>query len=256
MPRILPLLASALAGSAVLWSCMSEQHAAVERGGDDVAPVPTVVAPSQPEAPIAGPRADADPVVADATPPEAGPAVPSQPAQPDPLRLSIPRGNPSFPSTIECGKAQFALQGSGLCEWGFLGIDLYRGAFYVERKVASADEALRAEQSMVVHLDFVRSLSKDQLSAAWTGSVEINAKGDPHDHGPALQQLCDAMSDVEDGDSYSFVLTPSQGIHVLRNGKACAHIDDEAFRRLFVKLYLGPNPPTKALRKAMLGDAK
>jgi len=25
---------------------------------------------------------------------------------------------------------------------------------------------------------------------------------------------------------------------------------------LFVKLYLGPNPPTKSLRKAMLGGAK
>lgn len=256
MPRILPLLASALVGSAVLWSCMSGQHAAAERVGEQLPSTPTVLQPVQSDEQVAGPRIDSEPAVAETVPSETATATPTQPAEPQPLRLSIPRGKPSFPATTECGNTMLVLQGAGLCEWGFLGIDLYRGAFYVERKVTSADEALRADQRMVVHLDFVRALSKDQLSAAWTGSAEVNTKGDPHDHGPALRQLCDAMRDVDDGDSYSFVLTPSDGTRVLRNGSECAHIDDEAFRRLFVKLYLGPDPPTKALRKAMLGDAK
>lgn len=253
MTRVLALLAGAAVASAALSGCTSEQPAAADRVGDVPAAAPISVAATMPSAPASGPRAEPE-----LAPVEAAPAAPepAAPAQPKSLRLAIPRGKPSFPATVECGDARLSLQGEGLCEWGFLGIDLYRCAFYVERKVASADEALRADQRMVVHLDFVRSLSKDQLSAAWTGSVEVNAKGDPHDHGPALRQLCDAMRDVDDGDSCSFVLAPQEGMRVLRNGEECARIDDEAFRSLFVKLYLGPNPPTKALRKAMLGDAK
>ena len=253
MPRLLPLLASAAVGSAVLWSCMSERPVAADRAAQGLG---SVTPPAEQPAPAnTAPRAA---IAAVPTPVETAPAIPEPdaPSQTGPLRLSIPRGKPAFPDRIECGDTRFVLQGAGLCEWGFLGIDLYRGAFYVERKVTSADEALRADQRMVVHLDFVRALSKDQLSTAWTGSAEVNTKGDPHDHGPALRQLCDAMRDVDDGDSYSFVLTPSDGMRVLHNGNECAHIDDEAFRHLFVKLYLGPDPPTKALRKAMLGDAK
>ena len=269
MAKMLTVLIGATIASAAFWSCMSgpsrdarsasQSEATPKTRKVELLPDP---APPPPDAPTPPP---ADQSVASKTRGPTEPAEPVAPAEPQapataqrpPLRLSISRGKDGrFPEAIDVDGNRLALQGAGLCEWGFLGIDLYRGAFYVERKVTSADDALRADQRMVVHLDFVRSLSRDQLSAAWTGSVEVNAKGDPHDHGPALRQLCDAMRDVEDGDSYSFLLAPDQGMRVLRNGDECARIDDEAFRRLFVKLYLGPDPPTKALRKAMLGDAK
>lgn len=269
MAKMLPVLIGATIASAAFWSCMSGATREAGSTSQDEAtqttrkleplphpapPLPHAPTPPPAGAPVTtsteGPTEPADPVT---------PAVPQIPAIPQrqTLQLSIRSGKDGrFPQAIDLGDTRLLLQGTGLCEWGFLGIDLYRCAFYVERKLASADDALRADQRMIVHLDFVRSLSKDQLSAAWTGSVEVNAKGDPHDHGPALRQLCEAMRDVEDGDSYSFLLAPDEGMRVLHNGEQCARIDDDAFRRLFVKLYLGPNPPTKALRKAMLGDAK
>lgn len=269
MAKMLPVLIGATIASAALWSCMSgpsrdrasaPQHEATERTRKvELLPDP---APPPPDAPVPPPQAEP---VASKT---AGPSEPAQPiaaaepqaeaiAQRQPLQLAIPRGKDGrFPDAIEVDGNRLSLQGAGLCEWGFLGIDLYRAALYVEQPLQTADEALAKDQRMVIHLDFVRELTKDQLCAAWRGSVEFNAKGDAHDHGPALQLLCDAMRNVDDGDRYTFALTPDDGMRVLHNGTECAHIVDEAFRRLFVKLYLGPNPPTKALRKAMLGGAK
>ncbi len=266
MAKVLTLLIGTTLASAVLWSCMSgpshdasrDSQGAREQKTREVELLPDP-APPPPDQPAESQTSE--PAVAKATGPME-PATPIEPpppvpAQRQPLRLAIPRGKDGrFPDAIEVDGTRLALQGAGLCEWGFIGIDLYRGALYVEQPLQTAEDALRKDQRMVIHLDFVRELTKDQLCAAWRGSVEVNAKGDTHDHGPALQLLCDSMRTVDDGDRYSFALTPGDGMRVMHNDAECAHIADEEFRRLFVKLYLGPNPPTKALRKAMLGGAK
>jgi len=284
MAKTLPVLIGATIASAALWSCMSGPNldaANASRGEatqrsrtiellPDPAPPPPADVPadapndapknSQPSAPVASTTTVQKEPTGPAEPLE--PAPPTQPeapavAVPQPLQLAIPRGKDgSFPDAVEVDGHRLPLQGAGLCEWGLLGIDLSRAALDVEEPLQTATDAMTKDQRMVIHLDFVRELTKDQLCAAWRGSVEVNAKGDTHDHGPALQLLCESMRTVDDGDRYTFALTPNDGMRVLHNDKECAHIVDEAFRRLFVKLYLGPNPPTKSLRKAMLGGAK
>ena len=270
MAKILPVLIGATLTSAVLWSCMSGPSQSAGRAAQgaeeqqtrrvELLPDPAPPPPDQPAEQPTQAQPAAQPTTTESAPAQPTAPVEPQPpavAQRQPLQLAIPRGKDgSFPDAIEVDGQRLSLQGAGLCEWGFLGIDLYRAALYVERPLQTADEAMTKDQRMVIHLDFVRELTKDQLCAAWRGSVEVNAKGDAHDHGPALQRLCDSMRNVDDGDRYTFALTPDDGMRVLHNDAECAHIADEAFRRLFVKLYLGPNPPTKSLRKAMLGGAK
>jgi hypothetical protein len=238
------VVAGSAIASAALWSCMSASN----RPEHDQQPA-AVAAPAQIQPAAQTPTQPA--IEQEKTPP---PAV--EPPTPQPLRVAIARDKGEFPAEIDCDGMRLSLQGAGMCEWGFLGIDLYDCALYVERTIPSVDDALRADQAMVIHLHFVRSLTKEQLCSAWRGSVEVNQKGEPHDYAASLQQLCDSMRDVGDGDRFSFYLQPGKGMRALHNGTECANIDDDAFRRLFVKLYLGPNPPTKSLRKAMLGGAK
>jgi hypothetical protein len=251
---MLLVVAGSAIASAALWSCMSTS------GHSEQDQQTAAVAAPSPSAIPAAPQTPAEPVIEQKVetppPPVVEPPAPQAQPAPQPLRVAIAREKGKFPAEIDCNGMRLSLQGAGMCEWGFLGIDLYDCAFYVEKKVATVGDALRADQAMVIHLHFVRSLTKDQLCSAWRGSVEVNQKGEPHDYAASLQQLCDAMRDVGDGDQFSFYLQPGKGMRALHNGTECAHIDDEAFRRLFVKLYLGPNPPTKSLRKAMLGGAK
>lgn len=162
----------------------------------------------------------------------------------------------AFPKSLALPDANLQLQGAGLCEWGFLGIDLYHGALYVERPLSCAADGLAADRAMAIHLDFVRGLSADQLRAAFEGSAKVNAGDALPKYATALEALCASMRDVEDGDGYTFVLRPARGLQVLRNGVELANIDDEAFRVLFARMYLGDKPPTKDLRAAMLGAAK
>ncbi len=191
-----------------------------------------------------------------------GPVVPSVPRaavtfDPNALHLPIARSpDDSFPARLDVDGTSLRLQGSGLCEWGILGIDLYHAALWVERPLTCAADGLRADMGLVIHLDFVRGLSKGQLRSAWEGSAKANTGDTMPRYAAAVEQLCAAMEDVSDGDAYTFVLRPARGMTVLRNGQQAAVINDEDFRVLFVKMYLGDKPPSATLRNAMLGGAK
>ncbi len=250
------MLAAGLLATAATWSCIAPGTA--DQGGrtTEGSPASMSAAAVVPDAmPAAVPAASPDPKPTAETTAEPSAAV----AAPDPDLALHPlrRGRAgACPPRIQVDGVDLVLQGSGLCEWGFLGIDLYYGALYVERALGSADEAVRAEQPMLICLDFVRSLSAAQLRAAYEGSAKENCGANLPQHAQPLAQLCAAMADVDDGDCYAFFLRPGRGLDVLRNGKPVATIDDEPFRRLFARLYFGDKPPTKSLKKAMLGSAK
>lgn len=161
----------------------------------------------------------------------------------------------SFPEALRWQDAELRRNGVGLCEWGLLGIDLYVAALYSERRITDLPSALSPDQRTIVHLHFVRGLSAEQLRQAFSASVSANAGAAADVHAPALQQLLAAMRDVQAGDSFTFGGQPGRGLQIAHNGRAAATIDDEAFRALFLQLYLGDKPPTAGLRRALLGGA-
>ena len=160
----------------------------------------------------------------------------------------------SFPAQLQWQGHTLQRNGSGLCEWGLFGIDLYVAAFYTERPVRDLAGALEPPQRTVIHLHFVRGLTKEQLCEAYTASVRANA-GDRFDQfAPSLQKLLATMEGSRIDDSYTFCGAPGQGLTVYHGNRLVGSIADEEFRRLFLQLYLGDQPPTKALRDALLGN--
>ncbi|MEM7200188.1 MAG: chalcone isomerase family protein [Planctomycetota bacterium] len=161
----------------------------------------------------------------------------------------------TFPPRVRCFDQELQLNGAGLCEWGIFGFDLYRAALYSEAPFRTTEAALAAaeDQVIVVHLDFVRRLSKAQLEQAYSASVKANTGEQfPRFEAP-LAELLETMKEVQDGDSYTFTVEPDVGVWVQRDGVPLAKIEDPEFGRLFVRLYVGDQPPTKALREGLLG---
>lgn len=146
--------------------------------------------------------------------------------------------------------------GVGLCEWGIFGIDLYEAAMYTERSVTDLKGALEPAQTLVIHLHFVRALTKAQLTEAYTAAVRANTGDKAAEFEKPLARLVESLQDVKSGDAYTFFCEPGTGLSVLRAGKVVATVADEEFRKLFVKLYLGDKPPTKALRDGLLTGRK
>lgn len=202
-------------------------------------------------APVAAP---AEPVAAvvEAPPAIAAPAAPFWPAAGS--NLTLPAAAPgSLPGNWSCLGFNLQCNGTGLCEWGIFGIDLYRAGLYSERRITSLAEAIAPPQACVIHLRFVRSLTAAQLREAFTAATKVNTGDQLPQYEASLQLLVSAMRDVANNDSYTFYCVPDHGMLVARNDEVLQVIPDEAFRKLFLTLYLGDNPPTKPLREALLG---
>lgn len=188
--------------------------------------------------------------------PAASPPPGAAPRQAGATLFELPPGQEGrFAPRASYGQRELVLNGSGLCEWGFFGIDLYRAALFVERPLESAAEGLLAQQVLVFQLEFVRELSAKQLREAYSASVRVNAGSDAARYEEPLAALLSSLREVRAGEAYTFVCDPARGLLVQRDGQLVATIEDDSFRRLFVRLYLGQSPPTRALRRGLLGQA-
>ncbi|MFT5199552.1 MAG: glutathione peroxidase [Planctomycetota bacterium] len=166
--------------------------------------------------------------------------------------LALESNYADFPKTALAGSKTLALNGDALCEWGLLGFNLYRGALYVERTSEDAKELMQMDQTLMVYLHFVRSLSSSQLQDAFRASANFQM-GEDSAQEANLQSLLGWMVDVTKGDAMAFVVDDAQALVGYVNGKPMGKIADPNFGKLFIQLYLGSQPPTEALKQGMLG---
>jgi len=159
----------------------------------------------------------------------------------------------AFPPRIEFEGERLVLNGSGLCEWGFLGVDLYRAALYRPEATRDAATVIAASTRSILHLHFVRGLTKGQLQKAYTASVEANAGDRLPRFGSGLDALCAKLTQVDKGGSLTYVIDPGRGIEVLVDGLSRGSVEDPAFARLFLELHVGDKPPTQKLKAGLLG---
>jgi hypothetical protein len=166
------------------------------------------------------------------------------------IRVEVPEEDSTEgePNTITLVR-----NGVGLCEWGWFRIDLYRAALYLEEISRDPNEIIRSEQAKKLHLVFSRSLSKEQSERAFVASFRANAKENLPRYQRRLDQLCSMMRDVRKGDSLTFTYLPGRGLESHFRGKSLGVIKGDDFARMFFKLYVGPIPPTQALRNGLIG---
>ncbi|MEM7235946.1 MAG: chalcone isomerase family protein [Planctomycetota bacterium] len=167
--------------------------------------------------------------------------------------VANPKGKRDFPLTRKVGEKPLRLNGKGLCEWGFFGIDLYWGALYLESKTTKSSDVLKVERSKRIELLFLRALTKDQMRQAFSAAFEANAGKDLKKHRKDIDAFLRLHRSVKVGERWSYSYVPKVGLDVFAGKKKLFRFTDESFCKLFFKLYVGPKPPTKALRSGLLG---
>lgn len=137
-------------------------------------------------------------------------------------------------------------------------IDVYWAALYTRgSEQRSAVELLGSDEPKLLRMNFVRSLSKEQLGRAWEAAVEANARYRQESTDASLSALQSLMRPVSSGDSLIFWIDPLRGIHVYAGGSDVEHrgfVPSGDFARLFLRLFLGESPPDPNLRRGLLGD--
>jgi hypothetical protein len=100
-------------------------------------------------------------------------------------------------------------------------------------------------------MQFVRNVSKDQLTNAWREGFEKVAKGQMSALSGRIDRLNGWMTDVKSGQRLTFNRT-GNAIEVNVNGVVKGSIEGEDFSRAFISIWMG-DPPNPELKAGLLG---
>ena len=136
---------------------------------------------------------------------------------------------------------------------------VYVAALYLQEKKGTTADILALPGPKRVSLRLVRELSAEQLVEALEEGIRDNITPAERDAlKPRLAELAAIMAGVKqgrDGDLFTLDFIPGTGTQVGLNdavlGKPIAGDD---FYRALLKIWLGDNPVSKDLKKALLGQ--
>jgi hypothetical protein len=160
----------------------------------------------------------------------------------------------TMPDSITIGDQRLALNGMGLREATWLKVDVYVAGLYVESPSSSPAAIINSDEAKAIVLRFKRGADRDDIVKAWNDGFAGNATVPVSQLKARIAQLNGWMPKFDKGDTLAFVYLPGQGVAVEVNGERKGIIEGADFARSLFSIWLGPKPPTAALKRGMLGS--
>jgi chalcone isomerase-like protein len=159
-----------------------------------------------------------------------------------------------FPERVQVAGQDLALNGLGVRKATFLKVNVYVAALYVSHPAREGKSLIGSTDPQQLTLQFVRNVSKDQLTDAWREGFEKVAKEQMAALNQRIERLNSWMTDVKTGQRLTFTRT-SNSIDVNVNGADKGSIEGQDFSRAFLAIWLGDAPPNPELKAGLLGGA-
>ncbi|MGH8295568.1 MAG: chalcone isomerase family protein [Steroidobacteraceae bacterium] len=159
----------------------------------------------------------------------------------------------SFPEHAQARGETLTLNGLGLRRATIFGIKVYVGALYVAHPTADAQAILASPDPVEVELRFVFHVTAGQLRKAWREGFAKSAPGELPWLQSRIAQLNGWMRGVGSGQRMTFLRIPGVGIQYSLDGAVQGTIPGDEFATALLAIWLGPSPPSQALRAGILG---
>jgi len=157
----------------------------------------------------------------------------------------------TMPDSVQVGATTLVLNGIGLRTK--IVVKVYVAALYLPRKSSDAEGIFMADSPKRIVMQFVRGVSRSQIKDAFNESFDDNAHEARRAVGVDIEHFLAALEPVKDGDQLIFTYIPDVGTTFAINGKDKLTIPGLAFSQALFSVWLGPKPPTSALKKGLLG---
>ena len=156
----------------------------------------------------------------------------------------------TMPDNVTVAGKPLVLNGMGLREKFF--IDVYVGGLYLPEKTTDARKAIDADVPKRIEMSFIYSeVDKGKITGAFDDGFA--AVGATESQSSGLARLNGMMETVKSGEKIVLDYEPGVGTHVFVKGAEKGTIAGVDFMKALWGVYLGPSPPTGALKKGMLG---
>jgi hypothetical protein len=144
------------------------------------------------------------------------------------------------------------LNGAGLRKKFF--IKVYVGALYLPAKNTNAAAIMAADAPRRIVMNFLYSVSKDQMCDAWKEGLEANTPNSSAEVKGAFKTLCSLMEPIPKGNRLVLTYLPVGGTQVEVNGKAKGTLPGKATADAILATWIGPKPgPGDDFKSAVLG---
>ena len=158
----------------------------------------------------------------------------------------------TVPDTVTVGGQALVLNGMGLRTKFFFKI--YVGALYLPQKADTAAEVMAegGPDSILMHM--IYSVDKGQFADAWHEGFKDNNPNMSAALKADVEKFVAFFGNSKKGDVITLDYIPEQGTQVSWNGKPVGSIAGGDFHQALLKVFLGPKPPTEALKAGLLGQ--
>jgi len=159
----------------------------------------------------------------------------------------------AIPDSITVAGQPLALNGAGMRTKLFL--DIYVGALYLPGHTHDTAAILADTRSASVLMHFLyHRISREKITGAWTDGMHDNlTAGEMQAQQATLDRFNALFTELRKGDVVRIDYVPGRGTEVRINNVLRGTVGDNAFFRDLLKIWLGPEPASGSLKKAMLG---
>lgn len=160
-----------------------------------------------------------------------------------------------LPDRVPLSGTELLLNGAGVRSTPVS--DIYVGALYVPKRHTSLAGVVDSGAPRRVHMALLIDATAEQLVPSFLGGLAKNhAKAQMEAMKPEIDQLAaiiKAVSEVRGGQSLYFDFVPGTGTVISHDGVAKGTIPGDAFNAALLRIWLGEQPASESLKKAMLG---
>ncbi|HET7773501.1 MAG TPA: chalcone isomerase family protein [Burkholderiaceae bacterium] len=138
--------------------------------------------------------------------------------------------------------------GSGMLR--YFGLHIYDAELWT---LPGFNAAQFTEQPLALRLTYARRLVGKLIAERSEKEMAELGLGTAEDRARWLAQMTKLFPDVSKGDSLSVLVLPGQGARFFRNDQPLGDVQDPAFARAFISIWLHPKTSQPGLRAQLIG---
>ena len=171
-----------------------------------------------------------------------------------PIADAATLGGATLPDTYTVDGQTLVLNGIGLRTLTIFSVKVYVAGLYLKKPSHDAQQILASPDPKAIILRFIHSGSKADVEKEYRAGEALNC-GDgscPTSAQADFEKLVAAAPGVNPGDISTYIYT-ARGVRVLANNRVIGDFANPPLARQLLAGFLGPHPPSEALRNQMLG---
>ena len=159
----------------------------------------------------------------------------------------------NVPETATLAGQQLVLNGAGLAKKAM--VKIYVAALYLPSKTDNAEAALAQSGAAKITMTLMRDVDKQLSGSLSDGFVNNNTPADVTKFKARLDRFSALFVGIKAGQLIEIDFASGVGTTVTIAGKARGTIEGDDFAKATLRIWLGPKPPSDALKAGMLGKS-